>query len=832
MSQYTRVPRTVNQDYYNFDAATEETRSTKQGETADDAEIELLIRSVIPFTSQDPPRPSNRRGRAPDSLIFGEPEETTKDTSHSPSEESPYDLSTVLSILDAQLLEENEEEDEDLEFVPLYIPEDSTLNPSFPLQDTQRKPPSHTSTVRSNDIPISQPTPQAASVPVSQSNDYSPPTQPSPPVVVHDATQQTLFDTEMEPSHPPPNRSFNESSSEHVQFVSPSPWHATIMPHSPSTFQSSPQPPSLQPSGSELSLGELQRHLAEAVIQAVTSNPEFARRSMDIRHADQLVPQLVYSMLEQYPELWEIQKLLSVQLSDVQALAAQVVAQFLAMLELLRSQNQQQVHQLAANDTPMTDSARSYEDNSPGLGASPEGWPESAVEQEQECQQYFASDFQFMKLKDKLPSVPDVSEVPAFVQFFRDTYPLLEDEAIWKIVMWFHPELHGQKTLHDTFVLREDAVRAALAEVRNWRFPGSDAGWSISAHEFFPSSQGNVLPQGVLFVEQESCIDSAPSSPSAPSTPRKESLPLGEMFQEHQDIHMEDHEEVRDNWDAWSFDPEPKWSEIYIPLHDPETRGYSTGQSVPLEHSYCDSPYDYHFDYPWPHYEQPHAQYEMPQVQYEYPHFQYEQLHTQSNQPPVQQKSEWHEHYAPSEPSQTETSYVRRDQQHDRQSHGLAHRLRRMLTSYIRKKPTETAAESHRAQRPDRLLQQPSSPPKPTPKNWRDSQAERYSSINTVAPELIYDLERESPQNPYQFQDEPNCHLEPEPPFDLDREPPEDRRYPQGYPHCRPAGDPSDSDSTDSEEDHTDQESDNPPLPAAPSTDYLHQYVPWSALTL
>lgn len=144
-----------------------------------------------------------------------------------------------------------------------------------------------------------------------------------------------------------------------------------------------------------------------------------------------------------------------------------------------------------------------------------------------------------MKLKDGLPSIPEVSEVPAFVLRFREIYPLLEDETIWKIVMWFHPELHGQKTLGDTFVLREDAVRAALAEVRHWRFPSSDAGWSISADEFFLSSQGDVLAQHVLFVEQEPGTSSAPSTPSPPPTPGQKILPLGEMFQEHQDIHME-----------------------------------------------------------------------------------------------------------------------------------------------------------------------------------------------------------------------------------------------------------------------------------------------------
>ncbi|KAK0203518.1 hypothetical protein DFS33DRAFT_809015 [Desarmillaria ectypa] len=457
--------------------------------------------------------------------------------------------------------------------------------------------------------------------------------------------------------------------------------------------------------------------------------------------------------------------------------------------------------------------------------ASPEGCPEVAAEQEQEYQQYFPSDFQFMKLKDRLPSVPDVHEVPAFVQLFRDTYPLLKDEVIWKIVMWFHPELHGKKTLEDTFVLREGAIRAALAEVRDWRFPSSDAGWSISAHEFFSSSQGNLLPQAVLFMEQDSCITSAPSSPPTPPTPSQESLHLGEMFQEHQDIHMEDHEELHDNWDDWSFDPEPRWLEIYVPSYDPEIEGCGAGQGVPLEQLYCNHQYDYHFDCPCAQYKQLHAQYEMPQVQYEQPHI-------QLDQPPVRQKPVQHEHpHAPFEPSHTEPSYVRRDQRQDRQSQGLAHRLRRMLRSYIRKKPIDTAPESHHPPRPDRLPQQPPNPPKLTPKNWRDSQGHQYGSANTIIPKPTYDLERESPQNP--LQDELDCHLGTEPPFNLDREFPEDRGYPQGHPHCRPAGDPSDSDSSDTEEeDHTDQESDNPLPPGPPSSDHLHQYVPWSALTL
>ncbi len=53
-----RVPGTLNEKYYNFDAATEETRSKTQGETTVEDEIELLIRSSIPFVSEDPPRPS------------------------------------------------------------------------------------------------------------------------------------------------------------------------------------------------------------------------------------------------------------------------------------------------------------------------------------------------------------------------------------------------------------------------------------------------------------------------------------------------------------------------------------------------------------------------------------------------------------------------------------------------------------------------------------------------------------------------------------------------------------------------------------------------------
>ncbi|PBK90004.1 hypothetical protein ARMGADRAFT_301813 [Armillaria gallica] len=469
--------------------------------------------------------------------------------------------------------------------------------------------------------------------------------------------------------------------------------------------------------------------------------------------------------------------------------------------------------------------------------ASPEGCPEVAVEQEQECQQCFASDFQFMKLKDGLPSIPEVSEVPAFVLRFRETYPLLEDETIWKIVMWFHPELHGQKTVGDAFVLREDAVRAALAEVRHWRFPSSDAGWSISADEFFLSSQGNVLAQHVLFVEQEPGTSLPPSTPSPPPTPGQEILPLGEMFQEHQDIHMEDHEELCDNWDDWRFDPEPKWSEIYVPSYDPEMEQYSAGQAVSFDQSYYDYQYDYHYGYSCAQYEQPHAQYEEPHAQYEDPHAQYKHPHAQYEQPDTQfdqtprQKPRRHgQPHAPSKPSP-----VQCDQQKG-QSPGLAGSLRRLLRSYIRKKSAETTPEPRHLQQPARLSQQPPRPPSLTPQNSRDSWDYHYGSPNTVVPEPIYGLEQASPQNPHQLQDELDCHLEPEPPFDLDREPPEDRRYPQGYPHCRPDVDSSQSDSSssDSEEGRDiDQESDNgPPLPAPPSSVCLHRYFPWSASTL
>ncbi|KAK0192875.1 hypothetical protein F5146DRAFT_1191932 [Armillaria mellea] len=813
MFQHTRVPGTLNKEYRNFDAATEETRSKTQGESTIDDEIELLIRSSIPLVSEDPPRPSNRRGRASDSLIFGEPEETTNDASHSPSQAQPVDLSTILSILNA---EHHEGDDEDLDFVPLDNPEES-IPSSFRVPGAQWAP--CTPTAPKSGVPISHPMPQTASAQVPQSNDCPFPAQPSPTVVVPDATEKPLYDTEMERSIPPPNNSFSKSASEDMQFESSSPWHVPIAPPPSSSFQSPPQPPSPQPSGPQLSLEELQRQLADAVIQTVISNPEFARGSMDIQHAHQMIPQIVYATLEQYPRLWEIQTLLSVRLSDVEALAVQVVAQFLAMVESTRSQNQQQVCQLADTpaDTSMTASTALLEDNSPELGASSEGRPEVAVEQEQECQQYFASDFQFMKLKDGLPPVPEVSEVPAFVLHFREAYPLLEDEAIWKIIMWFHPELHDQKTVDDTFIPREDAVRAALAEVRHWRFPSSDAGWSISADEFFSSSQGNMLAQSVLLVEQEA------GTSSTLSTPGQEVFPLGEVFQEHQDIHMEDHEDLCDNWDHWHFDPEPKWSEIYVPSYDPEMEQYSAGQAVPFDQPYYDYQYDYYYDYPCTQYKQPHAQYEEPHAQYEDPHAQYEWPHTQFDQTPVGQKPG--QPYVSSNPSP-----VQRDQQKDRRSPGLAGSLRRLLRTYIRKNPTETTPEPRRPQQPVKQ------PPRLTPQNSRDSWDYRYGSPNTVVPEPIYGLDQASPPNPHQLQDQPDCHLEPEPPFDLDREPPEDRRYPQGYPHRRPYVDSSHSDSSSSDSEagrDIDQESDNgPPLPGRPSSVCVHRYFPWSASTL
>ncbi|KAG7448843.1 uncharacterized protein BT62DRAFT_929917 [Guyanagaster necrorhizus] len=549
MFQQTPVPRTLNKEHYSFlDTTSPEEATwstTTPGKATYDAEAELLIRNSIPFLPQDPPRPSHRRGRAPDSLIFGEPEETTEDASHSPSHEAPPDLSTILSMLDAQILQEEDELDEELEFVPLYAPVEPVQNSSSQFQDTSRTPRPDSTTTPGNDVPFSQPMPPTASAPaVPQPNGSSPITQPTPSVIVHDAIQVPIYDTEMEEHlHPPLNKSSDEFSSEEVQVVSLTQCHVPIMPPPPSSCQSPPRPTSPQPSHTQLSLGELQRHLAEAVTQAVVSNlnvTEFARGSMDIQHVNQLVPQLVYDMLQQFPQLWEVQTLLSIQLSDVEALAVQVVEQFLTMVKLAQSQDQQ-IHQLAATASLTTDSIRPHEDNSPRLGASPESYLEVAIEQEQESQQYFASDFQFMKLKDRLPSIPEVSEVPAFVLLFRDTYPQLEDEAIWKIVMWFHPELHDKKNLDDTFVLREEAVKAALAEVRNWRFPCSDAGWAISAEEFFPSSQGTVLPEGVLFLEHESSIGSTPCSPSPPPTPCQEDLPLGTMFDEHEEVQLEVH---------------------------------------------------------------------------------------------------------------------------------------------------------------------------------------------------------------------------------------------------------------------------------------------------
>ncbi|KAK0220355.1 hypothetical protein IW262DRAFT_1461620 [Armillaria fumosa] len=830
MFQHTRVPGSLNKEYHNFDAATEETCSKTKGETAIDDAIELLIQSSIPLVSQeDPPCPSNRRGRAPNSLIFGEPEETTDDASHSSSQEEPVDLSTILSILNAQC---QEEDDLELDFVSLDNPEES-IPASFRLPDEQPAPSSCTPTGPNSDVPFSQPAPQTAPAPVPQSNDCSFPTQPSPTVVIHDAIEKTQYDTEMEQSNPPTSNSFHESTSEDVQFVSSSSWHAPMAPPPSSSSQSLPQPPSPQPSGPGLSLGELQQQLADAVIQAVTNNPEVARGSMVIQHTHQMIPQIVYSMLEQYPGLWQIQTLLSVQLSDVETLAVQAVAQFLAMVELVRLQNQQQaqqqVHQLAAGpaDTSMAVSVAPHEDNSWGLGASPEGCPEVAVEQEQECQQRFASDFQFMKLKDRLPSIPKVSEVPAFVLHFRETYPLLEDEAIWKIVMWFHPELHGRKTLGDTFVLQEDAVRAALREVRHWRFPSSDAGWSISADEFFLSSQRDAPAQNALFVKQEAGTKSTPSTPSPPPTPDQEILPLGKVFQEHQDIHMEDHEDLCDNWDFWRFDPEPKWSEIYVPSYDPETEQHSAGQAVPFDQSYYDYQYDYHYDHPYAQYEQPHAPYEEPRARYEHSHAQYEQPRPPFDQTPVQQK--------PGQPcASTKPSPIQHDQQKDRQSPGgLAGSLRRLLRTCIRKNLAETTPESRRPQEPARLSQQP---PRLTPQNSRDSWDCHYGSPDTVVPDFIYGLDQASPQNPHQLQDERDCHLEPEPPFDLDREPPQDRRYPQGYRHYPPGVGSSHSDSSSSESEtgrDIDQESDNePPLPGRPSSVCVHRYFPWSASTL
>ncbi|KAK0470532.1 hypothetical protein IW261DRAFT_1005924 [Armillaria novae-zelandiae] len=824
MFHYTRVSGSFNEEHHNFDAATEETLSKTQGETAIDDAIELLLRSSIPLVSQeDPPRPLNRRGRAPDSLIFGESEETTDDASRSSSQEEPVDLSTILSILNAEC---QEEDDFELDFVPIDNPEES-IPASFRLPDAQPAPSGCTPTGPKSNAPFSQPVPQTAPTPIPQSNDCTFPTQPSPTVIVHDATEKTQCDTEMEHSNPPPRNSFNESISEDVQFVSSSSWHAPIMPPS-SSFQSPPRPPPPQPSSPELSLGELQQQLADAVIQAVANEPAVARGSMDIQHAHQMIAQIVYATLEQYPRLWEIQTLLSVQLSDVETLAVQVVAQFLAMAESVRLQNQQ-VHQLAATpiDTSMHVSVAPHEDNSRGLGASPKGCPEVAVEQEQECQQHFASDFQFMKLKDGLPSIPQVPEVPAFVLQFRETYPLLEDEAIWKIVMWFHPELHGRKTLGDTFVLREDAVRAALREVRHWRFPSSDAGWSISADEFFLSSERDVLARNVLFVEQEAGTNSTPSTPSPPPTPDQEILPLGEVFQEHQDIHMEDHEDLYDNWDFWRFDPEPKWSEIYVPSYDPEMERDSAGQTVPFDQSYYDYQYDYHYDYPYAQYEQPYAPYEESYAQYEHSHAQYEQPRAAFDQTPVQQKPG--QPYASSKPSP-----IQRDQQKDRQSPGgLAGSLRRLLRTCIRKNLTETMPEPRRPQQPARISQQPS---RLTPQNSRDSWDYYYGSPDTVLPESIYGLDQASPQNPHQFQDERDGHLEPEPPFDLDREPPEDRRYPQGYPHYHTGVGSSHSDSSSSDSEtgrDIDQESDNgPPLPGQPSSVCVHRYLPWSASTL
>ncbi|KAK0494644.1 hypothetical protein EDD18DRAFT_1107141 [Armillaria luteobubalina] len=821
MFQHTRVPGSLNEEYYTFDAATEETRSKTQGETAIEDAIELLIQSSIPLVSQeDPPRPSNRRGRAPDSLIFGEPEEKTDDASHNSSQEEPVDLTTILSILNAQC---EEEDDLELDFVPLDNPEES-IPASFRLPAEQPAPSRCTPTGPKSDVLFSQPAPQTTPAPAPRFNDGSFPTQPSPTVVVHDAAEKSQYDTEMEHSKPPPSNSFHESTSEDMQFVSSSSWPAPILPPPSSSFQSPPQPPSPQPSGPDLSLGELQQQLADAVIQAVTINPEVARGSMDIQHAHQIIPQMVYAMLEQYPGLWKIQTLLSVQLSDVETLAVEAVAQFLAMVESVRSQNQQQVYQLAATpaDTSMAVSVAPREDNSQGLGASPEGCPEVAVEQEQECQQHFASDFQFMKLKDGLPSTPKVSEVPAFVLHFRETYPPLEDEAIWKIVMWFHPELHGRKTLGDTFVLREDAVRAALREVRHWRFPSSDAGWSISADEFFLSSQRDALAQNVLFTEQEA----GTRSPPLP-TPDQEIVPLGQVFQEHQDIHMEDHEDLCDNWDFWRFDSEPKWSESYVPSYDPEMEQYNAGQATPFDQSYYDYQYDYHYDYPYAQYEQPHGLYEESYARYEHSHAQYEQPRPPFDQIPVQQKPG--QPYASPKPSP-----IQRDQQKDRQSPGgLAGSLRRLLRTCIRKNLIETTPESRRPQEPARLSQQP---PRYTPQNSRDSWDYHYGYPNTVVPEFIFGLDQASPQNPHQLQDERDCHLEPEPPFDLSREPPQDRKYPHEYRHYRPVVGSSHSDSSSSDSEtgrDIDEESDNgPPLPGRQSSVCAHPYFPWSASTL